>query len=515
MNLPNAVVPERSRVSVANGSARRGADSGLASGSEAVPDPFSRLLAEVFRKSDILSKLSAPPGESADAESPGEPRGPIRGAPREDSREEEPLPGSEGMGCAPVSGAGWPPDPLPAPPLTGGGPEGGAPSTDRLQGPTADAAGAGTAAGTEVATRAGEGVPTPGEGRVPDVSSQAVDPAGAQPDSGVASGWIESSSMRSLITRSSELEAALPGVVAAATAGAGGGGEALGSSVGIDPSTPTDSEADPSVESIAVEHPGDAGRQGIKGLDEAGGREASGGDDSGTSGADKEGAMLAETMMNETSGSGGQELPSGSEFSVAAQGPESEVHRESRDLSGGSEQPMATVTPGWAVDAGPDREVRAGSSALADAGRAERVERLAGLTEAAVVQFRRMEGGAYEVSIRPDDATEIRLSVSLGEGAPEVRAELRRGDAATFAAQWPDLQARLSQQGIRLLPNPSVAGSLTGSGSGPHPGPGREQRQESASNSFEPRRMSSGTRDLTVRSTPARFTGGRGWETWA
>lgn len=225
--------------------------------------------------------------------------------------------------------------------------------------------------------------------------------------------------------------------------------------------------------------------------------------------------MLAETLMNETSESGGQELPSGSDFSVAAQLPESGANQESQGQSGASEQAMATVTPGWALDAGLDREVRVGSSVPADPGRAERVERLAGLTEAAVVQFRRTEGGEYEVSIRPDDATEIRLSVSLGEGAPEVRAELRRGDAAAFAAQWPDLQARLSQQGIRLMPNAEGVGNPTGSGSGPHPGPGREQRRESVANHFETRRVSPGSRDLTVRSTPRRFSGGQGWETWA
>jgi hypothetical protein len=225
--------------------------------------------------------------------------------------------------------------------------------------------------------------------------------------------------------------------------------------------------------------------------------------------------MLAETMMDKTSEAGGQELPSDSGFSITAQLPESGSARESQGRSEAPEPAMATVTPGWAPDAGRDREMRSEVSAPADPGHAERVERLAGLAESALVQFRRMDGGEYQVSIRPDDATEIRLSVWLGESGPEVRAELRRGDAAAFAAQWPDLQARLSQQGIRLVPGDAGLATPMGSGNGPHPGPGRERRQESVSNPLEARRMSSGARDLNVRPTPGRFTGGQGWETWA
>lgn len=501
MNLPNAVAPERSRVSVANGSARRGSDSGAVSGSDAVPDPFSALLAEVFRKSDILSKLSAPCDQTADSESPEEAGPTTRRSHREASGEEESAPGSEGLCFAFPQGLSSRPDPVLTTSQPGEGTKAGVQETPSLQGRSAEGA--------------GQAVPTPLDGLLSEVSSQAEDSALQSSASEGALRLVDVSPMRSLTMPSGGIPAVLQSAAATATGGTVEVGAEAASGPGEDRVDRPSSQAESPWESFAVEDFGGDQAKGTKGVEDPGTSEVAGEDDSGTSGADKEGAMLAETLMNETSELGGQELPSGSDFSVAVQMPESGANRELRGHSGASEQAMATVTPGWALDSTLDREVRPGISAPADPGRAERVERLAGLTEAAVVEFRRSQGGEYEVSIRPDDATEIRLSVSLGDRGPEVRAELRRGDAAAFAAQWPDLQARLSQQGIRLMPNAAGVGNPAGSGGGTHPGPGREQRRESVSNPFESRRVSPGTRDLTIRSAPRRFSGGQGWETWA
>ena len=499
MNLPRAVGPEHARVSKANGSAGRGAVSGAVPVSDPVPDPFSALLAEVFRKSDILSNLTAKTEDSSGT-NPGEKPGrPTRRSRLDNSTDDGRSP--EGGGVLMSPGLCRGPDAVPTPELPGERPN--------------ETAGGGRLQG-RASPGAGEVFPiknSPG----PEVSSQAEAEAA---DSSIPGSRMASSSVASSLTRAmgmgSDQEPAALRTDAEGISGQAGEEKDFDKdqASSLDPlDGPV--ESDSTLESMATEGAGSGGAAGDRTSEDAGTSESSGEGTAGTSSAEMEDAMLAETLMNKTSESGGQELPSASEFSVEAQLSESGANRESQGKSEVSEQAMATVTPGWTLDDRTDREVRVDSSVPADPGHAERVERLVGLAEAAVVRFRRMEGGEYEVSIRPDDATEIRLSVSLDNGAPEVRAELRRGDAAAFAAQWPDLQERLSQQGIRLMPNVATVGNPASSGGGPHEGPGRQNRQESVSNTFETRRAAPVTRDQTLHSMPSRISGGRGWETWA
>ena len=78
------------------------------------------------------------------------------------------------------------------------------------------------------------------------------------------------------------------------------------------------------------------------------------------------------------------------------------------------------------------------------------VEGVRRAVENATAGLKRIEGNSVAVEIRPDENTQLALHVKLHQGRFEVQAVLERGDFAAFSAEWPQLQNRLAEQGVRL-----------------------------------------------------------------
>lgn len=246
----------------------------------------------------------------------------------------------------------------------------------------------------------------------------------------------------------------------------------------------------------------------------------------GTPGAETDGEMMAALTMNETAGFDGQELPGRTDVSDTAGASGGIAGDRSVEVTGFSSSPIGVV--GMGAPSGSLPSGQAAPLPTEPAGSVERVEQLARMAEQAVVQGRARGGeGEYEVSVRPDRETEIRLKITMTSGGPEVRAELRQGDAIAFQAHWSQLQSRLADQGIRLLPadapTMSAGGFAFGTGTGFGSGAGSHAGSRSQSGGPEgvpifgafTRRRSSGERIDTVRSTSTPGGRGRGWETWA
>jgi hypothetical protein len=136
------------------------------------------------------------------------------------------------------------------------------------------------------------------------------------------------------------------------------------------------------------------------------------------------------------------------------------------------------------------------------------------------VEIRRTRIEAMEVTVQPNPQTEVALRLRLDSGAVAVAAEFKRGDLAGLAAHWPELQASLSTQGIRLGPlQPAPADSLNFSTSG-------DSRHSSGPLLHEPERNDAlfakraapspvQNQPSSPNKSPSRSTSGRRWETWA
>jgi hypothetical protein len=157
----------------------------------------------------------------------------------------------------------------------------------------------------------------------------------------------------------------------------------------------------------------------------------------------------------------------------------------------------------------------------ADAVRSPQVDKAFTEISERVMSFKRVGADSAEVNLRPDNNTEITLSLSLRNGQVEMTARLERGNLSALNSHWTGLQQSLSQQGVRvgqLTSSQSAMNDQLPSGN-PQQGPG-----ENTSHSFE--QGTEGLNDLSVaapvmtetlkgRSQKALATSGRGWEMWA
>ncbi len=141
-----------------------------------------------------------------------------------------------------------------------------------------------------------------------------------------------------------------------------------------------------------------------------------------------------------------------------------------------------------------------------------------------VLAFRRFGARDVDVSLRPDNDTQIALHMSLRNGQVEVVARLERGQFDQVQRHWGELQQSLSQQGIRVgqLTPASDSNAAHGESAGAfqrgfdHASSQREFDQRA--DALDERPMAGA---MTHGSTRADRSAGRqtdaprGWEMWA
>jgi hypothetical protein len=125
------------------------------------------------------------------------------------------------------------------------------------------------------------------------------------------------------------------------------------------------------------------------------------------------------------------------------------------------------------------------------------------------VRMNGSSGDSLQVVIKPGAGTQLSLELRRHGDGVEVQAVLQQGDFGHLNQNWPELQQRLEQRGIRLAP-------LTGdvnftAGNGGHSFQQKPNQPAEALAEFTPAFSMAGT---FARPT-ASATTHRGWETWA
>jgi hypothetical protein len=117
---------------------------------------------------------------------------------------------------------------------------------------------------------------------------------------------------------------------------------------------------------------------------------------------------------------------------------------------------------------------------------------------------------SMQVVIKPDAGTQLSLELRQQGGNVEVQAVLQQGDFNHLNQQWPDLQQRLEERGIRLAP-------LTDDGASGNSNSGSEtsQNNQSQANEVVPELTLVDAPAGMFASEPAQASAHRGWETWA
>jgi len=117
---------------------------------------------------------------------------------------------------------------------------------------------------------------------------------------------------------------------------------------------------------------------------------------------------------------------------------------------------------------------------------------------------------SMQVVIKPDAGTQLSLELRQQGSSVQVQAVLQQGNFNHLSQQWPDLQQRLDQRGIQLLP-------LTDEGASANNGGSYETFQQKQSQPAEV------VPEITLAGAPtgmfvpeaAQTPSHRGWETWA
>jgi hypothetical protein len=226
----------------------------------------------------------------------------------------------------------------------------------------------------------------------------------------------------------------------------------------------------------------------------------------GTSIAKQDVAMKQAEKTNKIAGQTEKVLP-GNVVSAARE-------NQSSGISLNTQSIMATAT----ADSPASASVNGVSSLSADSvaasaaanARANTLERTQELVTVSAVRLSDSGNNSMQVVIKPDAGTQLSLELRQQGGNVEVQAVLQQGDFNHLNQQWPDLQQRLDERGIRLAP-------LTDDGASGSNNSGGEafQNKQNQTNGVVP--------ELSLVNSPAgRFTPEaaqtsthRGWETWA
>ena len=229
-------------------------------------------------------------------------------------------------------------------------------------------------------------------------------------------------------------------------------------------------------------------------------------DSNGTSIAKQDMSMKQAEKTNEIAGQAEKVLPGNAVYAARV---------SSSSLPTDSIATTVTATAG----SSPSDNVNGLSAAPADSvavavatnNRANALERTQELVTVSAARLSDSGNNSMQVVIKPDAGTQLSLELRQQGGNVEVQAALQQGDFNHLNQQWPDLQQRLEEKGIRLAP-------LTDDGASGSNNNGSEAFQNKQNQSNE------GVPELTLMDSPAgMFTASattqtsthRGWETWA
>jgi hypothetical protein len=136
------------------------------------------------------------------------------------------------------------------------------------------------------------------------------------------------------------------------------------------------------------------------------------------------------------------------------------------------------------------------------------MERTHDLVAAHAMRLDNVGSNTLTVVIKPGGDTQLSLELRQHGDGIEAQAALQQGDFHHLNQNWPELQQRLEQRGIRLAP-------LVDDGTGANSG-GRQFQQPSK----QPGEILSApgfgkTQTVTLAQATVRAKAGTGWETWA
>jgi hypothetical protein len=149
----------------------------------------------------------------------------------------------------------------------------------------------------------------------------------------------------------------------------------------------------------------------------------------------------------------------------------------------------------------------AGSAAIDN--RAHTLEHVSEMVVQHAVRMNGLGGDSLQVVIKPGAGTQLSLELRRHGDGVEVQAVLQQGDFSHLNQNWPELQQRLEQRGIRLAP---LTGDVNFSaGNGSHAFQQKHNQPAEALAEFTPAFSLTGT----FARPSANATAHRGWETWA
>jgi hypothetical protein len=219
--------------------------------------------------------------------------------------------------------------------------------------------------------------------------------------------------------------------------------------------------------------------------------------------------MMLAQQENKTAGSARKNLPASTPV-VSFEAEVDEAPRVSRALPVEGREP--SVFAGFREPAVVVSEPGTGE-AVSQPVSFEAVEKTQALINEAAVRINKREGVALEVTIKPDAGTELSLHIRFNAGQIEARAVCERGDFAALQSDWPELQERLSRQGIKLSGLESAGQQASTGFSGQNPG----QRRSMPDMAPEVPAFTTPL-NRNSKSTPhaaRRVSSGDAWETWA
>ena len=232
--------------------------------------------------------------------------------------------------------------------------------------------------------------------------------------------------------------------------------------------------------------------------------------DSGTSAASHTGMMQATREMTETACPAEQDLPCGLPVIGAATFVGSDRKTRFNEGDRLADLPAGAAEMALALA---DQPTRHELSVYAEAVASPTVpaEGIRRAIENAAAALRRTDASSLSLVLTPDSNTQLALHVELQQGRLDVRVVLERGDFAALGTEWSQLQSRFAEQGVRLAPLVSGAGTGDGLAGEPSFSQGRSRQESSLEDWPIPGLGKSEAPTSGVRTAAA--TNGRAW--WA
>ena len=229
-------------------------------------------------------------------------------------------------------------------------------------------------------------------------------------------------------------------------------------------------------------------------------------DANGTSIAKQNMAMKQAEKTNKIAGQMEKVLP-GNAVSASRENPASGISLNPQSFMATASVGSPTASNVDGISSAPADSVAA--SAVVDA-RINSLERTQNLVLVSAVRLSDSGNNSMQVVIKPDAGTQLSLELRQQGGNVEVQAALQQGDFNHLNQQWPDLQQRLEERGIRLAPLTDEGASGSNNG-----GSEAFQNKQNQTNQVVP--------ELTLVNSPAgmftsesaQTSAHRGWETWA